>query len=278
MSRLRVALVSCDPAVRLAAAKVFDAAPAAWSVRLCEVPPPGADVVVVGPDVAGEVAGLRFDPADPHRVLAEIRAAEQGRRTAAAVTGACGGAGATTIALHVAAALGACLVDLSPDTAAAQRLGIDEVRTFAEGDDVRYASVPVAPGFRLLAAPGEPAAVGAALGEFERVVVDCAGTPVPDGMHASVVVLLPSVVAARRARRVLAEERAPRGAVVVNRTGPGGTATRLSLERALGRRVGLTLPCTAALRDAEDEGRLLTSPHVRWWRRVRRLAHALENG
>jgi len=275
MSRLRVAIVTRDPAVRTAAAKAFDRAPAAWSVRLCDRLPEGADVVVAGPDVSREVAGVAFDPADPERIIDDVARAGS-TVIAATVTGACGGAGATSIALHLAATLGACLVDLSPDAAAARRLGIDEVRMFAEGDDARSASVPVAPGLRLLSAPGAPDAVAAAVDEFERVIVDCAGAALPDLVRPWILVVPPSLPAARRAHALIAAEGDRSCAIVMNRTGSGGTSTRFALERVLGQPVALWLPPTPSLRDAEDAGRLLTAGWTRWCRGIRRLARALE--
>ncbi|HVM34939.1 MAG TPA: hypothetical protein VM784_06305 [Actinomycetota bacterium] len=276
MSRLRVAIVTRDPAVRTAAAKAFDAAPAAWSVRLCDRLPEGADVVVAGPDVSHEVSGVAFDPADPGRIVDDVARARPSV-VAASVTGACGGAGATSIALHLAATLGACLVDLSEDAAAARRLGIDEVRMFAEGDDARGASVPVAPGFRLLSAPGAPHAVAAAVEEFDRVVVDCAAAPLPDAVRPWILVVPPSLPAARRARALMDAERDRSCAIVMNRTGSGGTSTRFALEAILGQRAALWLPPTPSLRDAEDAGRLLTAGWTRWWRGIRRVALALED-
>jgi hypothetical protein len=62
---------------------------------------------------------------------------------------------------------------------------------------------------------------------------------------------------------------------VTNRLGPGSDLTRHRLEQRLGHPISLELPCCAALRDAEDEARLLTSPLTQWIRRIDRLSKAL---
>ena len=64
-------------------------------------------------------------------------------------------------------------------------------------------------------------------------------------------------------------------ATVVNRVGPGSDLTITDLRRVLQYGVTLELPCTAALRDAEDEGRLLTGDWTRWNRRLKKLAFTL---
>lgn len=66
-------------------------------------------------------------------------------------------------------------------------------------------------------------------------------------------------------------------AVVCNRLGPGGEMTRTELERIVEHRIGLELPCTPALRDAEDEGKLLGLRVSRYSRRVVQLARALRS-
>jgi hypothetical protein len=63
--------------------------------------------------------------------------------------------------------------------------------------------------------------------------------------------------------------------LVSNRCGPGGETTRAELQAIIGRRVALELPCAPSLRDAEDDGRLLTSRLSPWVRRVDRLAGTL---
>jgi hypothetical protein len=88
------------------------------------------------------------------------------------------------------------------------------------------------------------------------------------------VVMPPTSPGAARTRALL-ERIPPRPhAVVVNRQGPGGEATRALLQVALGSTIALELPCSPALRDAEDDGALLAR-HARWTRRVERLAVGL---
>lgn len=53
--------------------------------------------------------------------------------------------------------------------------------------------------------------------------------------------------------------------------------TRSALERILERSVALELPCAAALRDAEDDARLVTTGFSRWLRAIDRLCKALES-
>jgi hypothetical protein len=65
-------------------------------------------------------------------------------------------------------------------------------------------------------------------------------------------------------------------AVVTNKLGPGGETTRAELQELLGGRpIAIELPCCPALRDAEDDARLLASDRHRWRRAVKRLAAAL---
>jgi Flp pilus assembly CpaE family ATPase len=298
MSQVRVAVVSRDPAIRLAAAAAFDGAPAAWSIELFESPPAdGADVLVVGPDAAGR-GGIGFDPAAPARVVDDVaRALGRRRSLMVAVTSVSGGVGTTTIALHLAKALAAtsetCMVDLGRDRALALRLGLGDgtPRTWGdlEPDDasLRRCAVPVPGAFRVLLAPEthDPShvplsdLVARAGAGFDRVIFD-----VPPGSHqhevlarvnAAVLVVSPTVVGAHRARPLLEAHPRIAWAVVLNRLGPGGETTRSALQRLLGHPIAMELPCAPALRDVEDDGRLLTSPLSRWGRSVARLARAL---
>jgi pilus assembly protein CpaE len=297
MAHAHVAVVSRDPATRLAAAAAFDRAPATWRVELFDSPPEGgADVVVVGPDAAGQ-GGVRFDPAAPALLVDDVARA-LGRRKAltTAVTSAGGGVGTTTVALHLAQSLAetaeTCMVDLGADGAVALRLGLgDQTRTWGdlgpEDGSLRRCAVPVPGGFRVLLAPESDELphvsvsdlVTHAAGAFERVVFD-----LPPGrlqhealalMHAVVLVVPPTVPGAHRARRLLEAHSGVAWAVVLNRLGPGGETTRPVLQRLLRHPIAVELPCSAALRDVEDTGRLLTSPLSRWRRSVGRLARAL---
>ncbi|MGH2819445.1 MAG: AAA family ATPase [Actinomycetota bacterium] len=300
MASLRVAVVSRDPEVRLAAARAFDGAPASWRVELHRSVPAEADVLVFGPDCSG--TGVVFDPAAPGRVLEEVAvAAGNVRSPLVAVTSPGGGAGATTLALHLAQAYAAsgaatCFVDLDVRWGASDRLGLpDDARTWAELDEAEdslaLCALPVAAGFRALLAPrleGEdarPAAADAVLRRvcehYERVVADA-----PDGelldtalLHAraAVAIMTPALPAARRMRAFLSRYPEVTWAVVTNRIGPGGEARRARLEDALERRIAVELPCAAALRDAEDEARLLSASWSRWQRAATRLARALEH-
>ncbi len=281
---LKVAIVSRDAAVRAAAADVFTDAPPEWSVTLCEGDPADADVVLHGPDAAVDGA-VPFDPARPDAALRAVEAAATSGR-AYVVAAAVGGAGATSIALHLAAALGGrtCYAELAD---ASTRLGLpDEARTWLpRDDDCESSALPVAGGFRVLRAPSpcpEPGAfpVDAARRSFDRLVLD-AGTrrdlaAVLSRAAVAVVVTTPTRPAALAARSLVESYPESRWAVVVNRLGPGGQIMRAGLESLLGRRVAVELPCCPALRDAEDEARLVRGSWRRWSRGVRRLASALE--
>ncbi|HEX2195605.1 MAG TPA: hypothetical protein VHJ76_01660 [Actinomycetota bacterium] len=281
---LKVAIVSRDAAVRAAAAEAFTGAPPEWSVQLCEEAPAVADVVLHGPDAAVEGATV-FDPANPDDALRAVEAAATSGRVYA-VAAAAGGAGATSIALHLAAALGGrtCYAELCDASA---RLGLPEdARTWLPRDrDCEPSALPVAGGFRVLRSPGpcpEPAAfpLDAAGRSFDHVVLD-AGTRRDLGCVVSraavaVVVTPPTRPAALAARSLVETFPEARWAVVVNRLGPGGQIMRAGLESLLGRRVTVELPCCPALRDAEDQSRLLNGSWRRWTRGVTRLAAALQ--
>ena len=298
---LGVAVVSSDDALRDAAAAAFDSAPGAWSVTLHESRPEGADVVVVCPDVTPEPDGppcVRFRPEAPGAVLSEVaRAAASGSSVVVPVIGAGRGTGVTSVALHLCKALAAdastvsCFVDLDVEWGAAQRLGLEatEVRTWAEAgateEELVLSALPVAGGFRALLAPREarPAGVSVvarAAARWPRVVVDCpdaAAFGVAAGLcRGAVLVLPPTRPAASRARTILRQWPGLQWAVVTNKMGAGGETTRAELQAVMGRRVALELPCSPALRDAEDDGRLLGAPWSRWWRAIVRLARALE--
>lgn len=278
---LEVAIVSRDAEVRAAAARAFAAAPAEWSIRLCADDPHDADVVVSGADVAAP-GTIVFDPSRPDDALRAVEAAGGSGRVVVVVASV-GGAGATTIALHLSAALRACYAELSPPSG---RLGLPgDVRTWLPRDeDLQRSALPVA-GLRVLCSPRPyPGAaafpIDAAREAFDRLVLD-AGTerdlgPLLGAASAAVVVTTPTRPAALAARRLTEEHPDARWVVVVNRLGPGGQIMRAALEQLLGRPVAIELPCCPALRDVEDEGRLLRGGWRRWSRGVAGLAGALE--
>jgi hypothetical protein len=110
------------------------------------------------------------------------------------------------------------------------------------------------------------------------VVVDCGPRDLPSLVAPGdvvVLVTLPTRPAIARAKEILTLEGA-RWAVVTSRVGAGGCLTRRRLEALLGHRIAIELPCSPALRDAEDDGSILTSPLSPWWWKVKRLWRALE--
>jgi len=292
---VHVAVVSRDPVMRMEAARAFDAAPPAWHVTMHEEPPPTADVTVVTPEVehAGAVV---FDPERPEDVLAAVSAETSAPGRVIVVTSPSRGTGVTSVALHLAAlarrAGPACFVDLDTTWSAADRLGLPgDARTWADAGDalgsIEQSALPVAPGLRVLLAPrGRGAAdrsrvAARAAGAFERVVVDAPPgdylRPVLEDAYCCVLVVPPTIPSARRAHEFLDSHRGLRWGVVVNRLGPGGEVTRAGLQRVIGCRIAVELPCSPALRDREDEAGLLTTPWSRWARALRLLYMALEN-
>ncbi|MBA3290888.1 MAG: hypothetical protein H0U17_05275 [Actinobacteria bacterium] len=287
---MHVAVVSADPTTRLEAARAFDDAPPEWSVTLHTTAPPDADVVVLGPDAEGD--GIPFDPEDPTRVIEEIRARAAGARGAVlVVASASGGVGATSLALHLAAAVApVCAVGyLDLSNGAGARLGLTpgEHLSWAdldEGDDsIARCALPVEAGFRALIAPerhdeGEDVVLKRARAAFDLLVVDAphpaCNLALPEA-DVAVLVLTPSVPQAARASALLECWPTLDWAVVANRIGPGGETTSAQLADLVGRRVALELPCSSALRDAEDDGRLLSLRWTRYGRAVGRLAGAL---
>ena len=299
---VEVALISRDKDVRLALARAFDAAPSSWTVRLHESAPESADVLVFGPDVEEEAGGgLVFDTDVPSSIIDRVRdelARPNGRTYV--VTGAGGGVGVTSVALHLAQAAAihvrACYLDADSRWSTAPRLGINgehltwEDRAPGPGDggasSSAAAALPVAGGFRALLSPTsfEPRALlqvlDSACGDFERVVVDCPASEslglALDRADAGILVVPQSAPGARRAATMLQAYDGVRWAVVLNRVGPGGELTRAAAHRILGCKTALQIPCTPSLRDAEDEGKLLSSTWSRYLRSIQRLFVALE--
>ena len=261
-----VAIVSDDDRGRLAIVKALDDAPAGWKLELHREPPQDADVVVCDPGAAIEGA-IVFEPGATDLIPRISERVHRSGRTFL-VSGSSGGTGATSVAVHLSAALAArgratTLVDLDPERGAWTRLGLDP-------DGEPEAPVPVAGGFRLLTA------VGQCMGS-DRVVVDAPRSVIGEvnAFTAGVLVCSPSPQGARRCRAVLDAYADLRWHVVVNRSGPGGETTRSQYGRLVGCEV-IELPCCAALRDAEDEGRLLRPGWTRWSRSIARLAERLD--
>jgi hypothetical protein len=261
-----VAIVSDDDLARLAIVKALDGAPVGWILELHREPPQDADVVVCDPGAAIEGA-IVFEPG-PIDLIERISACIRCPGRTFLVSGPSGGTGATSVAVHLSAAFAArghatTLVDLDPERGARMRLGLDP-------DDEPGSPVPVAGGFRLLTAIGQT--VGS-----DRVVVDAPRSVIDEvnAFAAGVLVCSPSPQGARRCRALLDAHADLRWHVIVNRSGPGGETTRSQFERLVGCEV-TELPCCAALRDAEDEGRLLRPGWSRWSRSIARLAEMLD--
>lgn len=297
MGSLDVAVVSRDDAVRLAAARAFDDAPPTWNIALHRSMPSEADVVLFGSDIRDEapVGALVFDPHEASTVVERVRQSAASARTRTIlVTGAGHGVGVTTVALHLsllaARSHTACFVDLDLEWGAASRLGMTgDFRTWAdigEGvDDLRLSALPVSGGFRALLSPGSaaidaPRLVTRAEAEFDRVIIDCNESRLLAELGGRcdlcVLVVAATLSSARRARSVLESVPCRRWALVMNRLGPGGEITRGRLQTILQRKVAVELPCTPALRDLEDEGRLLSSGWGRFIRRMGMLHEAID--
>ena len=286
---MHIVVVSDDPRTRLEAARAFDGAPPEWRVSLHKQAPLDADVVVLGPDASGD--GIPFDPDYPQHVIEEIESRQSARRGAViAVTGPTGGLGVTSLALHLAAALAprcsVVYVDLAGG--ADLRMGLEpgKHRTWAELEDgtdsIKLCALPMRGRFRALFAPregGDSALVlKRARRAFDLVVVDAAAQAAPEVLpdaDAAVLVTAPTVPGARRAAVLLEAWPDLDWALVTNRPGPGGETTCNRLAAIFQRRITLELPCCAALRDAEDDGRLVSLRWTRYGRAVVRLARAL---
>lgn len=277
MARPQIAIVCSDDSLRLAAVRAFDDAPALWDVTLERDPPAAADVVVtVGEGLAGDV---QMDLTDPRRVVEDVRTTLAQRTCRVLlVVGASGGCGATSVALHLAAEASArtCLVDLHDEPSCARRLGLDP------GDvSAAPAPVPVPGGFRLSWSDAERADgwVDRLQRDYERVILHAPRAAAPElAEHCGgvVLVMMPTIVSANQAAELLRRLGDSAVAVVTNRVGPGGETTRAELQRILGCRVALQLPCSPGLRDSEDDCRLLTSSLSPWRRGVARLNAAFE--
>ena len=207
------------------------------------------------------------------------------------VTGAAGGVGATTVALHLASELArgssACLLDCDTRWGAAARLGVQDAPALGDAlpdDDAAWlsATVSVTAGLRALFVRAHDhvrPCIDGTRSAFTSLVVDApvdVRRAAAGAADAGVLVMPPSKLAAERARDICDEHLTLPWAVVVNRLGPGGETTAGEIKRIVNRRV-IELPCTPALRDVEDTAALLRRRWSRWTSGVTALARRLES-
>ena len=289
MDEARISIASCEGVSALDVARALDAAPPGWQISFDD----GASScdVFVSCDPAVQ-APVRFDPSCPGSLVPDIAAHLATRRVAAvtAVVGATGGAGTSTVALHLtrhlARGAAACVVESEVACGTAERLGLDtRPTTWAHSNDhVLEVAQPFPDGVRALFAPdpaekgGLVAAIARARDAFDRVVVDAHADvldlDVLSGDDAVVVVVPPTRTGCVRARSLL-DRIGVRCAVITNRLGPGSEMTRGALEKVLECPIALELPCCPALRDAEDRATLLDRRRRRWSVRLGQLAAAV---
>ncbi|MBI5521305.1 MAG: P-loop NTPase [Desulfarculus sp.] len=237
-----------------------------------------------------------------------------------AVTGVKGGVGGSHLAVNLAWALSqglglrvalmdldlgggdlAMLLDLSPT-----RDLTDVAGEFNRLDAVLMDSLmtEVAPGLRLLAAPGDPVAAETIgpehlaraldhLADAHAVVImdlsshlDEVSLMALERAHQILMVVEPTVVGLKNARRLQAlHERlgiaSAKVSLVVNRDGARGCLERADVARILGREVLAFLPNDSeVILEAGNAGRpvLREWPRARWSKAVRALAKAMNNG
>jgi hypothetical protein len=197
----------------------------------------------------------------------------------------------TSIALHLAATFarrtksGTFVIESEQSRGLIERAGLerDGLPTWEgikAGDDplTRVATIPG--DLRLLAAPfcgGDCDAVIDSCRQRGVTVVD-AGPHALTGNQPSnpvVLVLPPTVPGAIRTRNLVDLNPGLTWAVVSNRLGRGGETDGSKLSALLGSTPTVELPCTPALRDAEDLGHLLSEGRTRFARRMDLLARAL---
>ncbi len=271
---LLVTILSRDPAMRIAAARAFDAAPVSWEVSLEDGPSPRTDVLVVTPEVedvpTSDAPTVPFDPLNPAAAIEAVALLGKSRPPLlTAVLGATGGCGATTIAIHLARALGDAVFAEVGEPAASTlsaRFSLD-----LSGDRAGPISVE---GLHAFVLP-DPADLSDLLG-YRRAVVDLGCGAEPLACAPTLCVLPPTLVAARRAARIIKSGPEIDWIVVTNRVGAGGTATRMELQQGLGAPISLDLPGCPALRDSEDTDRMPLGSWRGWHRGIRRLARAIE--
>lgn len=242
-----------------------------------------------GPDLDAPEGALRFDPSDPASLSGLAAPAGVPAASGLFVVSSCvGGAGVSTVALHLARAFSA----LRRKTLLIEPAGRDWLRTRLElpadartadavddtEDALGLSCLPVSGGFKvLLGVPQDRLdELARRAGKvFDRVVIDAGGAHAPRGAVGGVFILPPTRSAVARGKTALAGQDGVPWAVVCNRLGSGGSLTPALMSKELGRAVDVGLPCTPALRDAEDRGELLPLRY-RWVRSVARIAKALD--
>lgn len=268
---LRVGIVGSDEAARLALVRALDRAPSSWHLSLHKDIPSDVDVIVCDPGVDAPGACVVTEGA-PDDVIERIAARAGPQAGTLAVTSPGGGTGVTSITLHLAAELAAhsrstCVLDLDGEWGLRGRLGLDPTGQ-ADGP------VPVVGNFRLLEGIDR---LDHARANFDHVIVD-APRSILDAFAGRVrdalLVMAPTPEGARRARCLLDAHPSLQWLVIANRTGRGGETTRAQLARIVERPV-VELPCCPALRDAEDDGRLVARGWSRWSRGVARIAEGI---
>lgn len=273
---VNVAIVSTDETARMALVRSLEKGPSDWVLSLHREPPAAADVVVCSPEIAADGA-LIVDPVAPGDVVARVEQLTRPRPRMVAVTSAEGGAGVTTVALHLAAALAAggrvtAFVDLDPARDAHHRLDVEPGALEATARPI-----PVGGGFRFIADARAAGLEDALPEDTTWIVLD-----VPLGffadlasrVDAGILLIRPAPRGAQRGRAVVDAHPEVVWCPVVNRLGRGGQTTPAQLGRILGGRVFELPPCPA-LRDVEEEDRLLSRGWSRWSRRIRHLADTL---
>jgi hypothetical protein len=270
---LKVGLVTRVPDRRLAMARALDHAPKDWVVTL-DAGLQGDVDVLVADDTVDLPGAIYFDPASCTDLIQRIAARARTAGGLVVVTSPSGGTGVTSVALHLAVAFAARhetgVVDLTPERGIRQRLGLIPV-----DDDADERVLPIAGGFRLFEGGR---ALERAEEKCERVVIDASPGAFPDVRIDAQVVLIvsPSPQGARRARSLAERWPDQRWHPIVNRLGRGGETTVNQLSEMIGMPIYSELPCCPALRDAEDDHRLLINAWNRWSRGVARLAAHLE--
>lgn len=265
---VRVGIVGSDVAARAALVQALDRAPSSWHLVLQDDIPTDVDIIVCDPGVDAPGA-IVVDGHELDDLVGRIAERVGSGGGSLLITSPGGGTGVTSAAIHLAAEFAArggstCLLDLEAEWGIRGRLGLDP-------DADPDAPVPVAGGFRLLRGMAQ---FERALADFDHVVIDAPRSTLDslDGrVRDAMLIISPTPEGARRARCVLDAHPSFRWLVVANRTGPGGETTRGQLARIVAHPV-LELPCCPALRDSEDDGRLIARGWSRWSRRLARLA------
>jgi Flp pilus assembly CpaE family ATPase len=294
MRQRDVAVVVRTNELRHGVARAFDRAPAQWNVTLHRDPPPDANVVIAERGCVAR-ADVWLAPDNLDGIVDAVAAVidhHAGRVIGFVGTG--GGVGVTSVALHVAAAMRSecCLIDLDERArGVGLRLGLPATTpSWADLEDqpesLLQCALPVAGGFRVLLGPTDGPSIvpheafAIAGARFEQVLVDVAGQDLGDVLarcRLAVLVTTPTLPSMGRAKQLVDIVEDVPVAIVTNRLGPGSDATRSALEAELGRRIALQLPCSAMLRDREDQAALLKTPFSRWYRGIQRLARTIEN-